>query len=106
MMFAMKALPGWMAVALSAVAMSAPVSAADIGKGREIFMNYCAGCHGANGAGLMPGTPNFTRGMVLMAPDAVLVESIRAGRNAMPGFRGVVIDQQLLDVVAFLRTLQ
>ena len=81
-------------------------SAADINQGRSHFSTYCAVCHGQRGEGVMPGTPNFRQGNQLMRPDAVLVENIRAGRNAMPGFRGVLTDAQLLDVVAFLRTLQ
>lgn len=89
-----------------ALLMALPAQAADIGKGRNHFSTYCAVCHGQNGEGVMPGTPNFRQSNRLMRPDAVLLESIRAGRNAMPAFRGVLTDAQLLDVVAFLRTLQ
>jgi cytochrome c6 len=85
---------------------SAAAQGADINKGRTLFTSHCAGCHGPNGMGLLPGTPNFRQGQVLMRPDSMLVESIRAGRNAMPAFRGMLTDAQLLDVVAFLRTLQ
>lgn len=86
--------------------LSASAGAADINKGRGLFNSHCVACHGANGAGVLPGTPNFRQGQVLMRADAALVDSIRAGRNAMPGFRGILTDPQLLDVVAFLRTLQ
>ncbi len=54
----------------------------------------------------MPGIPDFTFGGTLMRPDAVLAESIRTGANAMPGFRGIITDFQILDVVAYLRTMQ
>lgn len=80
--------------------------AADIGKGREIYTGFCAGCHGDTGRGVMPGIPDFTFGATLMRPDAVLAESIRSGVNAMPGFRGIITDFQILDVVAYLRTMQ
>lgn len=85
---------------------STAAQGADINKGRALFASHCAGCHGPGGMGLLPGTPNFRQGQVLMRPDSALVESIRAGRNAMPAFRGILTDAQLLDVVAFLRTLQ
>ena len=86
--------------------LSASAGAADINKGRALFNSHCVACHGANGSGVLPGTPNFRQGQVLMRPDAALMDSVRTGRNAMPGFRGILTDQQLLDVVAFLRILQ
>ena len=93
-------------ILLAMLCLANPSQAADINQGRELFIANCAGCHGQRGEGLLPGTPNFRQGNLLMRPDAVLVEGIRTGRNTMPGFRGVLTDRQLLDVVAYLRTLQ
>ena len=36
--------------------------AADVFNGKQIYQTYCESCHGRNGQGEMPGTPNFTRG--------------------------------------------
>lgn len=95
------------AVALLVTALASPVAmAADVFKGSQLFASYCAGCHGANGKGLLPGTPDFTQGMVLLRPDSMLVASIRSGNGAMPGFLGILTEQNLLDVIAHLRTLQ
>ncbi len=88
------------------LAMAGSALAADINKGRELYATYCVGCHGLNGAGQVAGTPNFTQGNSLMKSDTVLADSIRNGRNAMPGFRALLTDAQLLDVVAYLRTLR
>jgi cytochrome c6 len=41
-----------------------------------------------------------------MQPDPVLVQSIKAGRNAMPGFQGLLRDRDILDVIAYARTLR
>ena len=81
-------------------------SAADIGKGREIYTNYCIGCHGPDGRGTFPDIPDFTRGDRLMRPDGMIAETIADGINAMPGFRGIINKFELLDVVAYLRTMQ
>lgn len=53
----------------------------------------------------MPGAPNFARNEVLMAPDIKLLNSIKMGRNAMPAYMGILTDHDILDVIAFLRTL-
>jgi mono/diheme cytochrome c family protein len=41
----------------------------------------------------------------MLQPDMVLLERIRAGRNAMPGYRGVLSDRDILSVIAYTRTL-
>lgn len=82
------------------------VQAADVFKGAQLFTSYCAGCHGADGKGLLPGTPDFTQGMALMKPDTMLVATIKSGKGAMPAFTGILTDPNLLDVIAHLRTLQ
>lgn len=87
-------------------AMPLPGGAADVFRGEQLYVGYCAGCHGADGKGVLPGTPDFTRGMVLMKPDAMLVATLKAGKGAMPAFLGILTEPALLDVIAHLRTLQ
>jgi cytochrome c6 len=79
--------------------------AADITKGGTLYATHCASCHGAGGVPVMPGAPNFRRMESLMRPDMQLLTSIRAGKGAMPGYFGVLRDREILDVVAYLRTL-
>jgi len=79
--------------------------AADINKGGTLYATHCATCHGANGNPVMPGAPNFRRLETLMRPDMQLLTSIRNGKGAMPAFFGVMRDREILDVVAYLRTL-
>ncbi len=102
----MSAAPRLLGAALVACALSAPAGAADVFKGRQVYSMHCASCHGPTGASVMPGAPNFARGERLMQPDARLLASIRGGRNAMPAFAGVLRDREILDVIAFLRTLR
>lgn len=80
-------------------------NAADTNKGQQLFAANCAICHGQSGRSVMPGAPNFDRGEGLMRPDFALLASIRAGKNAMPAYQGLLTDRDILDVIAFLRTL-
>lgn len=79
--------------------------AADPVKGSRLYATQCASCHGATGASAMPGTPSFAKGERMMQPDMQLVTSIKTGKNAMPAFRGILSDTDILDVVAYMRTL-
>jgi cytochrome c6 len=94
------------AFALWALLLACSVAqAGDINKGRQLYGSYCSICHGLTGRSTMAGAPNFNRGEGLMRPDADLLASIRSGKNACPAFRGILTDREILDVVAFLRTL-
>lgn len=93
-----------MAAALLALA-AGPAGAADIAKGKTLYNAHCAMCHGVDGTPVMPGTPNFRRLETLMRPDMMLLMPIRNGKGIMPGYFGILRDQEILDVVAYLRTL-
>lgn len=82
-----------------------PSHAADTNKGSEIYAQHCVACHGESGVGVMPNAPNFAQNEGLMNSDLVLLSSIKVGKTAMPAFRGVLSDQDILDVIAYLRTL-
>ena len=78
---------------------------ADPNKGRQLFATNCAICHGQTGKSVMPGAPNFDRGEGMLRPDFTLLAAIRSGKNAMPAFQGILPDRDILDVIAYLRTL-
>ena len=82
-----------------------PVSAADPGKGGALYAVHCGSCHGARGEPVWPGAPDFRRPGLLLKPDSQMLVMLRRGRGVMPGYLGVMKDRELLDVVAFLRTL-
>ncbi|WP_354004872.1 c-type cytochrome [Ramlibacter albus] len=92
-----------MGIVLAAFAFGA--QAADIAKGGQAYATHCATCHGANGTPVMPGAPNFRRLDSLMRPDMQLLTAIRNGKGAMPAYFGVLRDREILDVIAYLRTL-
>lgn len=80
--------------------------AADINKGGQLYGLHCANCHGASGVPVMGGAPNFQRSEKLLQPDTLLLAAIRGGKNAMPAYVGILRDQEIIDVIAHLRTLQ
>ncbi|HHH36941.1 MAG TPA: cytochrome c [Gammaproteobacteria bacterium] len=83
-----------------------PAGAANMEKGRQIYVRHCQQCHGARGQGQIPGAPDFARGERLLQPDVRLAESIRNGKGVMPAYRALLKDEDLLDVIAYLRTLR
>lgn len=83
-----------------------PARSADTHKGAQLYATYCASCHGADGRGATPGTPDLARGPALLKPDAQIAERIKAGRGAMPAFFGILRERELFDVIAYLRTLR
>ena len=83
----------------------APVMAADTMNGSALYNIHCSNCHGQGGAGMMPGMPNFSRGEGLFQTDTELVPKIEQGIGMMPAYRGLLSTQDILDVIAYLRTL-
>lgn len=80
--------------------------AADSSKGAELYSRHCAGCHGSSGNSVMPNAPNFALGESLMQPDSKLVAFVKVGKNSMPGYQGVLKENEIMDVIAFIRTLR
>jgi cytochrome c5 len=101
--------------ALSLVSGLASFAAADTGSlatGKMVWMQTCVACHGADGRGVIPGTPDLTeRDGPLAKSDAVLLAHITDGFQtpgaplAMPpkGGNPTLGDADLTDVLAYMR---
>jgi len=79
--------------------------AGDPAKGRGIYATRCSGCHGPNGVPTLADIPNFTLGQGMMKPDHEIMAFVKKGKTVMPGFEGVLKDEEILDVIAHIRTL-
>lgn len=79
--------------------------AAELTKGRENYLMYCADCHGTTGISVMPDAPSFAKNESLIKSDTDLLDSVNNGKNAMPLYRGILSDQEILDILFFIRTL-
>lgn len=85
----------------------------------EQFTTFCAPCHGPAGAGngpaaavMDPKPRNFTDGKLMNArTDAQLINVIKNGSAAeklspqMIGYSSMLNDQEIKDIVAFIRSL-
>jgi len=97
----------WRSIVLGlGLALSAGAHAADVFNGQRLYRTHCQICHGTSGRPDMAGTPDFSRGDTLMRGDLAVLAAIADGRRAMPGYRGLLSNEETLDVIAYLRTLQ
>jgi mono/diheme cytochrome c family protein len=87
--------------------------------GKDVFMGTCVKCHGENATGIEGSGPDLTGSQFIRdRTDAELVAYIKTGREmndplnktgiAMPpyGANPALTDQDLANVVAYLRELQ
>jgi mono/diheme cytochrome c family protein len=100
-------------VAAACLAMLAcePRDHTPVGRGRRVFQRTCSGCHGADGRGVMRlGLSKPPRDLTnaefhAQVTDDQLRSVIRTGKGQMPAFGGLMGDDDLNDVIAFIRTL-
>lgn len=83
---------------------SGSAQSSDVSKGQTIYRQHCTMCHGNTGKGSMAGAPDFKRGQGLRQSDHSLLERIKAGKNACPAYQGILTDQKIFDVIAYMRT--
>lgn len=90
---------------LIALVLCGSAFAADPIKGGETYRLHCVMCHGENGRRVMPNAPDFSRGEGTLQSDMALLRRIEAGKHACPSYRGILQQQDILDVIAYIRTL-
>jgi len=91
-------------VLLLAAASSA--SAVDLARGQRLYNLHCAACHGITGIPVMPEAPNLAMREGMKQPDVVIMQSLKMGKKNMPPFFGRLNDQELLDVIQYVRTMR
>ena len=91
--------------ALGLLLLSPQPHAADVNLGSQIYQQHCLMCHGNDGSGSMAGAPDFRRGEGLLQPDPALLARIKRGKNACPAYFGILDEQEILDLIAYIRTL-
>jgi quinohemoprotein ethanol dehydrogenase len=84
----------------------AAVKKAEGDTARELFARNCAACHGQAGEGKQVGTlqvPPLREGRAVQDPDARLLSQIHDGGNGMPPFKFTLTDEQIQDLLRFVR---
>ncbi len=92
--------------ALCLLGMSIGAQAGNPFNGHTIYGQHCLSCHGNDGSGEMAAIPNFKRGEGLLQPDHILSNTLKQGLGAMPAYQGLLTDNELADVITYIRTLQ
>ena len=80
--------------------------AVDLVKAKQNYDRHCAACHGFNGMSVMPDAPNLRLNQGLTQPDLQIITKLKAGSAKKPPFLGMMSDQELLDVVAYVRRIR
>ncbi len=89
---------------LAALLACAGAEAGNVFEGKRLYSKHCQSCHGVDGRGVMPGMPDFSRGEGLFATQEQLRAVIVGGKGVMPAFFKQFEDDQVDDVIAYLRT--
>lgn len=92
---------------------AAPPGDTPVERGKVVFQQRCVPCHGAQGKGdgypfLKPPPADLTSFAVRNKMDADLLITIRHGHpdTAMGSWRFALTEKEILDVLAYVRTLQ
>lgn len=79
-----------------------PAEQPDATKGATVFTQNCVACHGEDGKGAIPGTPDFTSPeFVRTAVPGQLFISISKGKGTMPPWEGTLSEQDRWNVLFF-----
>jgi mono/diheme cytochrome c family protein len=84
----------------------AAVKKSEGGGARELFARNCAVCHGPSGEGKQVGTlqvPPLREGRAVVDTDARLLSQIHDGGNGMPPFKFTLTDDEIQELLRFVR---
>lgn len=81
------------------------------GPGADTYKAKCQMCHGAAGMGDTPAGKTmkavpFNDPAIVHKSDADLIASTTNGKGKMPAYKGKLSDNEIKDVIAYIRTLQ
>jgi cytochrome c6 len=85
---------------------SQATAAVDLARGQRLYNLHCASCHGITGIPVMPDTPNLAMREGMNQPDVMIMQSLKMGKKNKPSFFGRLNDQELLDVLQYVRTMR
>jgi cytochrome c6 len=96
-------------MACLALTLVVPAMAQD--SGAQIYKDRCTLCHGDDGKSTTPtgkafNAASFTDPAAVKASDQELITIVTKGKGKMMAFGGVLTDDQIKAVVAYIRTLQ
>ncbi len=76
----------------------------------SLYKTKCQMCHGVDGnptpTGLRMGAGSFQSPEVAKESDSQLFDVTKGGKNKMPAYRGMLTDDQIKDLVKYIRSLK
>lgn len=78
---------------------------ADMDRAQSLYEQHCAECHGLDGESVMLGIPSFKIGEGLSLMDPQMLDFVKAGKGVMPAYADVLSDEEIFDIIFYLRTL-
>jgi len=73
--------------------------------GKPLYYKHCFDCHEKNGDTPMLNAPDFTKREGLMMSDQQLLTTIKSGKGIMPGYQGILKDEQIRDIITYIRNI-
>ena len=89
---------GWLVLTGSAIAGNANAGLAHYNK-------HCVKCHGGNGQLRLANAANFDRREGLRQSNQKVFAHIKRSNTNCPSYAGILSDNQIIDVVAYLKRL-
>jgi mono/diheme cytochrome c family protein len=91
-----------------------PRSTESVAKGRELFDRHCIACHGSGGKGdgmavaSLPARPDdlSTLPPPPVFPDGIIAYRIANGAEGMPAWKNVLAENEIWDLLNFIRSLK
>ena len=90
------------AAALAAV-VSLPAGAQDPPPGERLYADNCQACHQKGGVGITGAFPALAASPFVQGDPVLLTTTVLSGRGGMPAYKSDLTDQQLADVLSYLR---
>ncbi|GIL41002.1 c-type cytochrome [Roseiterribacter gracilis] len=92
------------AVTLFALLVAAPCAAQDVAAGEVLYKQKCAACHQPTGKGVKGAFPALAGDALVLGDPALLSRMLLVGKGGMPTFKRLMTDQQIADVLSFVRS--
>ncbi len=73
--------------------------------GADIFLKYCAGCHGFDGLAEYELAPSFSMGDRLQKSDWELLQSVMQGKHGMPYWQDKLGVDEFRSAITYLRVM-
>lgn len=98
-------------IALAQFSTGSAATAGDAAAGKTLFGQKCASCHSATSKAekVGPGLQGLYKGKMPKSGKPVTDENVRNqilnGSGFMPGFKGSLSDEEIDNIIAYLRTI-